>query len=64
MQSCSMSDQLIRDYYTGFNERRIAEARLLFAPDAVLEMPVQSTHGYAAYEQFTETWLRGGRPVA
>jgi predicted ester cyclase len=55
-----MSDQLIRDYYSGFNARRIADARLLFAPDAVLEMPpfIQRAHGYAAYAQFTDTWLR------
>ena len=25
MQSCSMTDSLIRDYYACFNERRIAE---------------------------------------
>jgi len=60
MQSCSMSDQLIRDYYAGFNERRLGDAGLLFAPDAVLEMQpfVQSAHGYAAYAQFADAWLR------
>jgi hypothetical protein len=60
MQWCSMTDQLIRDYYRCFNERRIPDAGLLFAPDAVLEMPpfVQRAHGYAAYAHFAETWLR------
>src|SRR5579864_7488076 len=55
----SVSDQLIRDYYAGFNSRRIADARLLFASDAVLEMPpfVQRAQGYAAYAQFTDRWL-------
>src|ERR1035437_2627535 len=55
-----MTDQLIRDYYRCFNERRIPDAGLLFTPDAVLEMPpfVQRAHGYAAYAQFAETWLR------
>ena len=60
MPWCSMTDQLIRDYYRCFNERRIPDTGLLFAPDAVLEMPpfVQRAHGYAAYAQFAETWLR------
>ena len=54
-----VSDQLIRDYYAGFNSRRIADARLLFTSDAVLEMPpfVQRAQGYAAYAQFTDRWL-------
>ena len=54
-----VGDQLIRDYYAGFNSRRIADARLLFASDAVLEMPpfVQRAQGYAAYAQFTDRWL-------
>jgi len=55
-----MSDQLIRDYYCCFNERRISDAAALLAADAVVEMPpfVQSAHGCAAYAEFTDTWLQ------
>src|SRR6266496_3216548 len=55
-----MSDQLIRDYYRCFNERRIVTASTLFAPNAVVEMPpfVQRAHGADAYKEFTDTWLR------
>jgi predicted ester cyclase len=55
-----MSDQLVRDYYSCFNERRIVTAGTLFAPDAVVEMPpfVQRAHGADAYTQFADMWLR------
>jgi predicted ester cyclase len=55
-----MSDQLVRDYYRCFNERRIVTAGTLFAPDAVVEMPpfVQRAHGSDAYVRFADTWLR------
>jgi predicted ester cyclase len=55
-----MSDQLIRDYYRCFNERRFVAAEALFAADAVVEMPpfVQRAQGSSGYAQFTETWLR------
>lgn len=55
-----MSDQLVRDYYRCFNERRIVTAGALFAADAVVEMPpfVQRAHGADAYTQFADTWLR------
>jgi predicted ester cyclase len=55
-----MSDQLIREYYRCFNERRIVTASTLFAPNAVVEMPpfVQRAHGADAYKEFTDTWLR------
>jgi predicted ester cyclase len=55
-----MSDQLIRDYYRCFNERRLADAGALFSDDAVLEMPpfVQDATGADAYAQFADTWLR------
>jgi predicted ester cyclase len=61
MNSGVTSDHLIRDYYRCFNERRIADAGLLFAPDAVVDMPpfVQRAQGSNAYVQFAETWLRG-----
>jgi hypothetical protein len=32
-----MTDQLVRDYYRCFNERRIVTAGTLFAPDADLD---------------------------
>jgi predicted ester cyclase len=55
-----MSDQLVRDHYRYFNERLLAAAETLFAPDAVVDMPpfVRQTRGPAAYAQFAETWLR------
>ncbi|CEF48788.1 unnamed protein product [uncultured bacterium] len=55
-----MSDQLVRDHYRYFNERLLAAAETLFAPDAVVDMPpfVRQAHGPAAYAQFAETWLR------
>ena len=55
-----MTDQLIRDYYGCFNERRIADAGALFAAGAVLEMPpfVQKADGRNGYAQFAEAWLR------
>ena len=60
MKSDAMNDQLVRDYYRCFNERRIVTAGALFAPDAVVEMPpfVQRADGSDAYAQFAETWLR------
>src|ERR1700676_4242154 len=59
-QSAIMSDQLVRDYYRYFNERRLATAGMLFGPDAVVDMPpfVHQAHGPAAYAQFADTWLR------
>jgi hypothetical protein len=42
-----ISEPFIRNYYACFNERRIADAEALFAPDAVLDMPpfVRKTRG-------------------
>jgi predicted ester cyclase len=55
-----IGDQLVRDYYRYFNERRVVTAETLFAPDAVVEMPpfVQHAQGGGAYAQFADTWLR------
>jgi predicted ester cyclase len=55
-----MSDQLVRDYYRCFNERRVEAAAALFAADAAVDMPpfVQQAQGARAYTQFAETWLR------
>ncbi len=60
MQSCTMSDQLIRDYYRCFNERRLADAGALFSADAVLQMPpfVQKAAARDGYAQFADAWLR------
>jgi hypothetical protein len=54
-----MTDQLIRDYYRCFNERRIADAGALFAAGALLEMPpFANAVGRDAYTQFADAWLR------
>ena len=55
-----MSDQLIRDYYRCFNERRIADAGALFTAGAAVEMPpfVLGGTGADAYAQFADAWLR------
>jgi hypothetical protein len=54
-----MSDQLVRDYYRYFNERRLTTAGTLFAPDAVVDIPpfVHHAHGSAAYARFADAWL-------
>lgn len=55
-----MTDQLIRDYYRCFNERRLVDAGALFTARALVDMPpfVQGATGAAAYAQFTDAWLR------
>jgi predicted ester cyclase len=61
MKAYAMIDHLVREYYRCFNERRIAAAGTLFAPDAVVEMPpfVERAHGSDAYTRFADTWLCG-----
>jgi predicted ester cyclase len=52
------TDDLIREYYKCFNERRVAAATALFSPDAVLEMaPFAPPGGRGAYAEFVETWV-------
>ena len=54
------TDHVIRDYYACFNERRIVDARALFAADAVVEMPpfVLNAIGADAYARFADAWLQ------
>jgi len=52
-----LAHQLVRDFYDHFNQRRVAAAGALFAPDAVVDMPpfVPRAHGADAYFQFAAT---------
>lgn len=54
-----MSDQLIREYYKCFQERRFTDAAKLFADDAVVERPpfALTLRGGSAYVRFAERWL-------
>jgi steroid delta-isomerase-like uncharacterized protein len=56
----SGTDELIREYYRCFNERRVASAEALFAPDAVLDMApfARTGAGREGYAEFVETWVR------
>ena len=55
-----MAHQLVRDFYDHFNQRRVAAAGELFAPDAAVDMPpfFPRAHGADAYFQFAAMWLR------
>jgi ketosteroid isomerase-like protein len=53
------TEELIREYYRCFNERRIADATKLFATDAVVEFaPFVDARGPDAYAQFADAWLK------
>src|ERR1700683_5017009 len=55
-----MTDALIHQYYTSFNERRIEDAAALFSRDATVDNPpfTGARCGGDAYGQFVDTWLR------
>jgi hypothetical protein len=55
------SEILVRQYYTHFNERRLAEAAALFAEDAILQQALrpQPLRGGAGYLEFANMWLTG-----
>ena len=57
-QQHSMSETLIREYYTCFNERRFTDAVKLFTEDAVLEHnPFGRQHrGKDGYIRFAQAW--------
>jgi predicted ester cyclase len=52
--------ELIREYYTCFNERRFADAAELFSEDAVLEHGAIGRRqlGGAGYIHFAEMWVQ------
>ena len=53
-------DEFVRQYYTAFNERRIADACALFTRDATVEHLSfgAAHHGSDAFAQFAAKWLR------
>lgn len=55
-----MGEELIRAYYSGFNERRFAESGALFASDATVEYPpfTGTRRGAEAYIEFAQMWVR------
>jgi hypothetical protein len=52
-----MSEALVREYYSCFNERRFSDAIRLFAANAVLEFG-DSLRGSEAHVEFAERWVR------
>jgi hypothetical protein len=52
-------DELVRDYYRCFNERRLTDAAAFFADDAVIEQAPtgQTQRGPAAYLAFANAWV-------
>lgn len=55
-----MGDELIRAYYSCFNERRFAQCGDLFASDATVEHPpfTGTRRGAEAYIEFAQMWVR------